>query len=291
VSFMTSSCSLLVTFTHVAAVPMLQQRVIRIVMPAMMLCSTPREQLKRWLDGRRHAFQQACFDLIDLMRVDWHAGFSCCCTPRWHTADAIAIGMNSKHCFIERPHEAAVSGDRAAGNMLRNRLFVVQPAMRQKLLLFGSSTSGGLEPADLQQLRDSISTLPPAAQERTLLPLLQTTVATANGNLLAAERWRRTLHSLGSTAPADQLLPLVLWDIIDRLLAVEGNMLSAEQQHSVRHWSPLLHEGLRPSLGAALPTSIKVFLEALLKVCSMLTTSTLETSILRSMLHNFSPGP
>jgi hypothetical protein len=90
---------------------------------------------------------------------------------------------------------------------MRTRLFVVQPTMRQKLLLFGTSTSGGLEPADLQQLRDSISTLPPAPQERTLLPLPQTTVASADGNLLAAERWRRTLHSLGSTAPADQLLP------------------------------------------------------------------------------------
>jgi hypothetical protein len=92
---MKSSCSLIVTFLHVAAVSRLQQRGILIVMPAMMLCSKPREQLKGWLDGRRHALQQACFDLIDLIRVDWHAGFSCRCTPPWHTADAIAIGMNS----------------------------------------------------------------------------------------------------------------------------------------------------------------------------------------------------
>jgi hypothetical protein len=171
------------------------------------LCSTRREQLKRWLDCFRHAFQQACFDLISLMQIDWRAGFSCQCALRWHTAGAIAIGMNAKHCFIERPHETSASNDRVAGNILQNRLFVVRPDMRQKLLLLGSSTSGGLAPAAFEQLKDSISALPPAAQERTLLPLLQSTVAAADSNLLAVEHWRRTIHSLGSTAPADHLLP------------------------------------------------------------------------------------
>jgi hypothetical protein len=85
--------------------------------------------------------------------------------------------------------------------------------------------------------RDSISALPPAAQERTLLPLLQTTVAAADGNLLAVEHWRRTMHSLGSTAPADQLLPLVLWDVFDTLLGDNSPRLSAGQQ-----LRPLLHE-------------------------------------------------
>jgi hypothetical protein len=239
---------------------------LRTLMPTSVPCSTPRQLLQHWLDSYRQVFQQACFDVVDLMHIDWHGGFSCCCAPRWHTADAIAIGINSKHCFIERPHETAVSSDRAAGNTLHSRLFVVQPAMRQKLLLFGSSSSGGLTPDASQQLKDGISALPAAAQERSLLPLLQTTVAAANGNVLAVEHWRRTFHSLGSTAPADQLLPQNLWEVFATLL--RNNRLSAEQERDLRRWSPLLHEALRPSLSAALPPGIHDFLEALLKVGS-----------------------
>ena len=253
-----------------------------------MLCSIQREQLKRWLDSYRHSLQQACFDLMDLMRIDWHGGFSCRCALRWHTADAIAIGINSKHCFIERPHESAASSDRVAGNTLAHRLFVVQPSMRRELLLFGSSSSGGLTPTALQQLKDDISAMRAAAQERTLLPLLQTTVAAADGNLLAAEQWRRTLYSLGSTAPADQLLPQVLWGVIDTLLGDDSPRLSAGQQRDLRRFSPLLHEALRPSLSAALPASVHDFLEALLKARLMLTM--LASSTYLSAAHNICRG-
>jgi hypothetical protein len=211
------------------------------------LCGTRREQQKRWLDCFCHAFQQACFDLISLMHIGWRAGFSCPCALRWHTADAMAIGMHAKHYFIERPHETPASNDRVAGNTLQNRLFMVRPEMRQKLLLLGSSTSGGLAPAAFEQLKDSISALPAADQGRTLLPLLQTTVAAADGNLLAVDHWRRTLHSLGSTAPVDQLLPLVLWDVMDTLLGDDSPMLSAGQQLDLRRFSPLLPEALRPT--------------------------------------------
>jgi hypothetical protein len=187
-------------------------------------------------------------DLISLMHIDWRAGFSCPCALRWHTADAIAIGMNAKHCFIERPHETPASNDhdRVAGNTLQNRLFVVRPDMRQKLLLLGSSTSGGRAPAAFEQLKDSISALPAADQGGTLLQLLQTTVAAADGNLLAVEHWRRTIHSLDSTAPVDQLLPLVLWDVMDTLLGDNSPMLSAGQQLDLRRFSPLLQPNPAP---------------------------------------------
>jgi hypothetical protein len=133
--------------------------------------------------------------------------------------------------------------------------------MRQQLL-FGSSTNSSLKPAVLQQLKDSISALPAAIHERTLLPLLQTTGTAANGSLLAAAHWRRTLHSLGSTAPADHLQPQVLWGIVDLLL--HDNRLSAGQERELWRCSPLLLEELRPSLSATLPVSIKDFLQALL---------------------------
>jgi hypothetical protein len=58
-------------------------------------CSMRQKQLKHWLVSYRQVFQHACFHLIDLMRIDCHSGFSCRCVPRWHTADAIPIGMNS----------------------------------------------------------------------------------------------------------------------------------------------------------------------------------------------------
>lgn len=230
-----------------------------------MPCSTPRSQLDRWMHSYRHAFQQACFDLIDLMRIDWHAGFSCRCALRWYTADAIAVGMKMQHCFIERPHEAAADGDRVAGNTLQTRVFVPQPDMRRKLLLLGSSTSGGLSAAALQLLRASLNATPDAAHERTLLPLLESTEAASNGNRLAVAHWRRTVHSLGSTAPADQLLPDVLWPVATELL--DGGVLSAAQERSFWQCSPLLYEALRPSLGAAaLDQGVGGFLAALLKV-------------------------
>lgn len=48
----------------------------------LMLCSIGRAQLERWLNSYRHSFQQSCFDLIDRMRIDWHAGYSYSCEPR-----------------------------------------------------------------------------------------------------------------------------------------------------------------------------------------------------------------
>ena len=89
-------------------------------------------------------------------------------------------------------------------------------------------------------------------------------MAAANGNVLAVEHSRRTFHSLGSTTPADQLLPQILWEVVAMLL--HDGRLSAEQERALLCWSPLLHEGLRPSLTAALPASIHDFLEALLRV-------------------------
>jgi hypothetical protein len=55
------------------------------------------------------------------------------------------------------------------------------PAMWRELLLFGSHSSGGLTPCVLQQLKYNISAMPAAAQECTLLPLLQPTMAAAVG--------------------------------------------------------------------------------------------------------------
>jgi hypothetical protein len=235
-----------------------------------MPCSTARNKLQYFLTSYRQACQEACFHLIDLMKIDWHGGLSCRCARHWHTADAIAIGMQLKHCLIERPHETEASNSRVAGNTLQTRLFVVQPAIRQKLLLFGSSTGGGLTPADYQLLKDSVSALPEHTPARTPLLLLQSTETAGNRNLLAVEPWRRILHSLGSTAPADQLLPIALCGIVDALLA--GSMLSIARERSLQQQSPLLYAALRPSLGAA-PRDLHGFLAALQEVGVMQTTS------------------
>jgi hypothetical protein len=84
------------------------------------------------------------------------------------------------------------------------------------LVTFGSSTSGGLTLDAYEQLKDSISALPDDTPTRTLL---QAAEAAGDSDMLAVEPWRQITHSLGSTAPADQLLPVVLCGIIDALLA------------------------------------------------------------------------
>ena len=141
------------------------------------------------------------------------------------------------------------------------------PAAARQLLSLLCSTAE-LPPNRLQKLRDSLAD----GDGSTLLPFIWETksVRMADGSRSpgdeqqALPEFRGILQCLGTTAPADNLLPRVLWQHMEELIS--GQLLSATESSELS-LSAKLGEALRPLVCRG-PCSLPVvaFLTALLKV-------------------------
>lgn len=226
------------------------------------------ETKRKWLQSYRRPFQHATFDFVDLMKIDWRAAFYCPNAADHITADGICIGHKLTQSFIVRPWEAAPDAALTPGTVLRSRLMVQEVGYRRSLLQLTSASTGGLPADELQQLAADMaaeSEEEPDAPEASVAPFLSMTVDGADGKLLAAPACRPLLRSLGTTAPAIQLLPEVLWDVA-RDLCTHAK-LSFEAEASLQHYSPLLHKFLEPHLtSTAVPDDVISFVDSLRKV-------------------------
>jgi hypothetical protein len=90
-------------------------------------------------------------------------------------------------------------------------------------------------------------------------------VAGADGKLLAVPQCRPLLRSVGTTAPAIQLMPCALWQVALELKT--SKRLSFQAEASLRRYSPLLHGFLQPHLNSAsTPATIINFVDMLRQV-------------------------
>jgi hypothetical protein len=102
-------------------------------------------------------------------------------------------------------------------------------------------------------------------REATIAPFLAESVAGADGRLLATPQCRPLLRSLGTTAPAIQLMPCVLWQVALDLKV--SKRLSFQAEASLQRYSPLLHDFLRPHLhSASMPATVINFVDMLRQV-------------------------
>lgn len=237
----------------------------------MRFCSTPKALRNQWLHRYRRAFQAATFDFVELMDIDWRAAFTCLCNFKHWTADGIAIGHKLMHSYLQRAYELTAGAAAKAGVVLADRLVVRDAQHRRWLLqLTDCGKDGGLLPDGLAQLLQAFQALRDEAAdaaEASLLPFLSETVAAAaaGDKLLAPAKWRQLLQVLGTTAPAIQLLPFVLWDAAEQLLT--QRQLSCDAETAVHRFSPVLHRFLQPYLAAAeCDAAVLSFMRALLKV-------------------------
>lgn len=228
--------------------------------------STPVDVLRRWMRSCRRPFQAAMLDFVDLMGIDWRAAFTCCNGAPEATADGIQIGHKLGQSCIQRPYEAPADAPLTAGVQLHNRVLVQEVDMRRGLRQLTDSKAGGIPMASFAQLRQQVADLAADQPEASLLPFLSETVAGADEeHVLAAPQYRPLLRSLSTTAPALQLLPLALWGAARQLLATRR--LSFEAESSIRRYSPLLHDFLRPHLKAPeCDNSVITFVRRLLQV-------------------------
>ena len=231
-------------------------------------CSSSIARLRGWLVGLRHQFEVTTFDFIDLMEIDWRGAFTCPNGAKQLTGDGIAIGFKASECFIQRPWEADPDGALVAGTLLQHRIFVAQPAQHQALLKLADPKVGGLPREPLAALKRRIGRMAATAFERALLPLLER-AESAGGNMMLAPRGQQQLIcSLATTAPANQLLPRVLWGIIAAL--ADGQQPTQPEERSLSQLSPILFRYLRPALSAAaLDGDVRALLTAMLKVSGL----------------------
>lgn len=195
-------------------------------------------------------FQAATLDLVELMDIDWPAAFTCPSGARQMTADGIMIGHKLCQSHVVRPWEPAADSSETLtpGALLRSRVFVAESDCRRSLQQLTNGATGGLSVEGLAILSETLESLPDGAPERSLLPFLSETEAGDGDQLLAPPKWRSLLRCLGTTAPAIQLLPSVLWVVADELL--NSKQLSQQSQESLLDLSPVLHGFLRPCLSA-----------------------------------------
>lgn len=214
----------------------------------------------------RRVFQAATFDFIGLMQIDWRGGFTCPNGAREVTADGIRIGHKLSQSHLVRPWEPAPGGSLTGGALLRSRVFVVSADDRRSLRQFTDSAAGGLAADGLARLTESFEACE-GLPEQTLRPFLRETAAGSADALLAAAKWRPLLRCLGTTAPAIQLLPSILWPAARELLA--SKKLSSAAEGDMLRFSPLLHGFLRPCLaGLECDDDVLLFVSSLLEVFS-----------------------
>jgi hypothetical protein len=226
-------------------------------------CRASCDTKRRWLHNYRRSFQHATFDFVDLTQINWRAVFFCPNAADHLTADGICIGHKLAQSFIVRPWEAASDAPLTPGTVLHSGLMVPEPRSRKGLLQFTSASAGGLSADDLQQL---VTRLPAEGdREATIAPFLAESVAGADGKLLAAPQCRPLLRSLGTTAPAIQLMPCALWQV--DLELKNSKRLSFQAEASLWRYSPLLHGFLQPHLNSAfMPANIINFVDMLRQV-------------------------
>jgi len=144
------------------------------------------------------------------------------------------------------------------------RLFGIQVEGKEYGLLRKSSDMSADGMAQLTESFEAQDGLP----EHTLLPFLRETAAGDGDGLLAAAQWQPLLRCLGTTAPAIQLLPSILWDAARELVTTKK--LTSAAEGNVLRYSPLLHGFLRPYLGAPeCDGDILRFVTSLLEVCTV----------------------
>jgi len=227
----------------------------------------PVTRLRQWMQRYRRVFQSATFDFIGLMDIDWRAGFSCPNGAPEVTADGIRIGHKLSQSHLVRPWEPAPGGSLTPGALLRSRVFVVSADDRRKLQKLTDSAAGGLSADGMAQLTESFEAQD-GLPEHTLLPFLRETAAGDGDKLLAAAQWQPLLRCLGTTAPAIQLLPSILWDAARELVTTKK--LTSAAEGNVLRYSPLLHGFLRPYLGAPeCDGDVLRFVTSLLEVCTV----------------------
>ena len=223
---------------------------------------------RRWFQSQRHNFQRACLNFLHVLQIDWYGGFRCRCPggpSTEFTADGIVMGIPLKQLCLQHPFRPSRDAPLAAGVTLVTCCML--PAAARQLLSLLCSTAG-LPSNRLQELRDSLAD----GDGSTLLPFIRETksVRMADGSRSpgdeqrALPEFRGILQCLGTTAPADNLLPKVLWQHMEKLIS--GQLLSATESSELS-LSAKLGEALRPLVcrGPCSP-AVVAFLTSLLKV-------------------------
>ena len=199
------------------------------------------------------------------MHIDWRAAFYCANGAANVTADGICIGHKLTQCCIVRPWEAAPDAAIKPGTVLRSRLMVQEPRCRKRLLQFTSASAGGLSADELEQLEADMTAVGDSEPEATIAPFLGMTVDGDDGRLLSAPPYRQLLRSLGTTAPAIQLLPSVLWGAALELK--DQGQLGFRSEAALQRFSPLLSNFLQPHLTSdAVPNDVITFVDMLRQV-------------------------
>jgi hypothetical protein len=166
------------------------------------------------------------------------------------------------------------------GTVLTSRLMVSEPRYRKSLRQFASAATSGLAEDELQQLVADMAAEGDSQPEVKVVPLLDMTVDSGDGRLVAAPPCRTLLRSLGTTAPAIQLLPQVLWQVALHLKT--RGRLSFESEASLQRYSPLLFTFLQPHLtSAARPAHVIDFVDMLRQVNHIVRTCSAGTWLTR----------
>ena len=175
------------------------------------------------------------------------------------------MGIQQVQLCLQLPSQPTAGSPLKLGNTLVNRLLVPDKALRLRLAAFAGT---GILSQEVQALRDAL--MEPAAGPHGkavagLLTHTETASGVALGALKAARPYRQVISCLATTAPADNLLPQILWPQVESLLL--GRALSVAEISQLR-LSAMLARFLQPLLHAGpLPSPVRAFLDSLLQVC------------------------
>lgn len=120
--------------------------------------------------NQRQTFQNAFFDYITLLDIDYNASFRCKChrpegclevdsEPTELIGDGITLGYRGDLSFFISPYTVDTAAPLKTGSLHQHRTFVTDPQIRSLLLRFShapSRSAVGLSEAELTQLRDSL---------------------------------------------------------------------------------------------------------------------------------------
>jgi len=220
----------------------------------------------RWMN-LRGMFEEATLDFIQLQQLNFAAAFSCSHGVADLTADGLTLGFAIRHAHFQQPWAADVATPLVAGSMFRDRCVVPQVGLRKLLRQFCSPS--GMTADEHTAMADAFERVQPAPADGhtalALLPMLSA-FTTAGSQRRPRDADLPFLFSMGTSAPACQVLPAAVHDTAEQLAAAGGGTTAAQQLDLART-APALYKMLKPLLGGgALPANMRSRLATLLQV-------------------------
>lgn len=211
--------------------------------------------------NQRQTFQNAFFDYLTLLDIDYSASFKCKCArpegcleadfePTELIGDGVTLGYRSDLSFFRSPYKTDSTEALKTGSLHQHRTFVTDPQLRSLLLRYSQApgrSAAGLSEVELTSLQTSLKQSPAKN-----LGFLLVEPREQQGKFHCNQEWAEFIKAASVPQAAAVLLPQSVEPIVEYLLTSENRRFeSLGQSRELVERAPVLSRFIQTQLARA----------------------------------------